>query len=311
MSNINNNDDEKNKRDKIYYSSDDNNNNIFQTNIINYFMCCKFLLTMNYNEIEEYLNSLWKKLGVKLEYINIFNIQKNNFETEEEKKDFLILEIENLKKYEEILLKLKGEIDTREKSIKNIKRLTEEMKKIEEGESNINVDNINNKKIMNSFFNSVISYRVHSIKVVEYYLLFKEKIIQGNFGYKFDVEFIQKKYGIIYEGINYLIKMKNDMKFLTKLKLYNYKNIENIFDSFKGDPFLNSLFNIIPVSRENKQRIKYCEYIIMQENLYDKNMNKNYNINNNSIFSEISEYKNYQKKKLEPIFNVNKYNIKY
>ena len=307
MSNINNNDDEKNKTDKIYFSSDNNNNNIFQTNIINYFMCCKFLLTMNYNEIEEYLNSLWKKLGVKSEYINIFNIQKNNFETEEEKIDFLILEIENLKKYEEILLKLKGEIDTREKSIKNIKRLTEEMKKIEEGESNINVDNINNKKIMNSFFNSVISYRVHSIKVVEYYLLFKEKIIQGNFGYKFDVEFIQKKYGIIYEGINYLIKMKNDMKFLTKLKLYNYKNIENIFDSFKGDPFLNSLFNIIPVSRENKQRIKYCEYIIMQENLYDKNMNKNYNINNNSIFSEISEYKNYQKKKLEPIININKY----
>jgi len=40
-------------------------------------------------------------------------------------------------------------------------------------------------------------------------------------------------------------------------------------------------------------------------------MNKNYNINNNSKFSEISEYKNYQKKKLEPIFNVNKYNIKY
>ena len=77
------------------------------------------------------------------------------------------------------------------------------------------------------------------------------------------MDYIQKKYGIIYDGINHLIKMKNDMKFLTKLKLYNYKNIENIFDSFKGDPFLNSLFNIIPVSRENKQRNKYCEYIII------------------------------------------------
>ena len=119
---------------------------------------------------------------------------------------------------------------------------------------------------MNSFFNSIISYRVHSIKVVEYYLLFKEKIIQGNFGYKFDIEFIQKKYGLINEGINYILKMKNDMKFLTKLKLYNNKNIEGIFDSFKGDPFLSSLFNIIPVSRENKQRIKYCEFIIRQAN---------------------------------------------
>ena len=102
-----------------------------------------------------------------------------------------------MKKYEEILIKLKGEIDTREKSINNIKKLTEEMKKIEESDNNINTDSINNKRIMNSFFNSIISYRVHSIKVVEYYLLFKEKIIQGNFGYKFDIEFIQKKYGLI------------------------------------------------------------------------------------------------------------------
>ena len=304
--NINNNDDEKNKTDKIYYSSDNNNNN-FQTNIINYFMCCKFLLTMNYNDIEEYLNSLWKKLGVKSDYINIFNIQKNNFNNEEEKTDFLILEIENLKKYEEILIKLKGEIDTREKSVNNIKILTEEMKKIEESENNINNDNINNKKIMNSFFNSVISYRVHSIKVVEYYLLFKEKITQGNFGSKFDAEFIQKKYGLLNEGINYLLKMKNDMKFLSKLKLYGNKHIEDIFDSFKGDPFLRSLFNIIPASRENKQRIKYCEYIIMLESLYDKNRIKNYNINNTSKFGEVSEYKNYQKKKLEPIININKY----
>ena len=304
-SNINNNDDEKNKTDKIYFSSDNNNNNNFQTNIINYFMCCKFLLTMNYNDVEEYLNSLWKKLGVKSEYINIFNIQKNNIENEEEKTDFLILEIENLKKYEEILIKLKGEIDTREKSINNIKKLTEEMKKIEESDNNINTDSINNKRIMNSFFNSIISYRVHSIKVVEYYLLFKEKIIQGNFGYKFDIEFIQKKYGLINEGINYILKMKNDMKFLTKLKLYNNKNIEGIFDSFKGDPFLSSLFNIIPVSRENKQRIKYCEFIIMQENLYDKSNIKNNSINNISKFSEISEYKNYQKKKLDPIININ------
>lgn len=66
------------------------------------------------------------------------------------------------------------------------------MKQIEENENSINKDNINNKKIMNCFFNFIISYRVHSIKVVEYYLLFKEKVIQGNFRNKYDEEFIQK-----------------------------------------------------------------------------------------------------------------------
>ena len=253
MSNISNikKDDEKNKTDKLYYTFDNNNNNNFQTNIINYFMSCKFLLTMSFNEIEEYLNTLWKKMGVKLDYINIFNFQKNNFNDEEEKTDFLILEIENLKKFEEIIIKLKKEIESREKNINDIKKLTEEMKQIEESENSINTENLNNKKIMNSFFNSIISYRVHSIKVVEYYLLFKEKIVQGNFGNKFNEEFIQKKYGLLNEnGINYLLKMKNDMNFLTNLKLYNNKNIENIFESFKGDPFLSSLYNIIPVSRK-------------------------------------------------------------
>ena len=90
--NINNKDDEKNKTDKLYYAFDNNNNNNFQTNIINYFMSCKFLFTMSYNEIEEYLNSLWKKLGVKLDYINLFNYQKNNLNNEEEKTDLIILE---------------------------------------------------------------------------------------------------------------------------------------------------------------------------------------------------------------------------
>ena len=43
----------------------------------------------------------------------------------------------------------------------------------------------------------------------------------------------------------------------------------------------------------------------MQENLYDKSNIKNNSINNISKFSDISEYKNYQKKKLDPIININ------
>jgi hypothetical protein len=305
----NNNDEEKNKTDKLYYTFDNNNNNNFQINIVNYFMSCKFLFTMSFTEIQDYLDNLWKKLGVRTDYINIFNFQKNNFDNEEEKTDFLILEIENLKKFEDILIKLSKEIDSREKNINDIRKLTEEMKQIEENENSINKDNINNKKIMNCFFNFIISYRVHSIKVVEYYLLFKEKVIQGNFRNKYDEEFIQKKYGLIKDGINYLLKMRNDMNFLTKLKLYSNKNIEDIFNSFKGDPFLSSLFNIVPASREYKQRIKYCEYFIMQENLYNKN-NPRKNIKNNSYrINENNEYKNYQKKKLDPIININKYII--
>ena len=52
------------------------------------------------------------------------------------------------------------------------------MKQIEKNENNINTNDLNNKKIMNCFLNSIISYRVHSIKVVEYYLLFKENTLR-------------------------------------------------------------------------------------------------------------------------------------
>ena len=297
------------KTDNLYYTYDNNNNNNFPTNITNYFMSCKFLFTMSVDEIEEYLNLLWKQLGVKDNYIRIFNSQKNNFSNLEEKIDFLILEIENLKKFEDILIKLSNEIESREKNIELVKNICEIMNKNE----NENDEN-DNKKINNDFFNSIISYRVHSIKVVEYYLLFKEKIIQGNIKDKFDEEYIKKKYGLIKKGCNYLIKMKNDMSFLCNTKIYNNKENKDIFNSFKGDPFLCSLYNVIPLSREYKQRIKYCQYYIIQEMLNENalkdinNNNKSIPINNN--LNDIKDYRNYKKKKLEPIVNHSNYKEK-
>ena len=302
-----------NKTDNLYYTFDNNNNNNFPTNINNYFMSCKFLFTMSFNEIEEYLELLWKQLGIKNNYINNFNSQKNNFNNTEEKTDFMILEIENLKKFEDILIKLSKEIESREKNIMTVKNLCEMMNKREGDENN---NETNDKKIMNDFFNSIISYRVHSIKVIEYYLLFKEKIIQGNIRDKFDEEFIKKKYGLYKNGVNYLIKMKSDMSFLINSKIYNNRENSDIFHTFKGDPFLTSLYNAIPVSREYKQRIKYCHYYIMQETLNENTIRDNRINNQDSIkifnknLNDVKEYKNYKKKKLEPIINHSNYNEK-
>ena len=303
----NNNQDNQNKTENLYYTFDNNNNNNFQTNIKNYFMSCKFLFTMSNEEIEEYLELLYKQLCVKDNYINIFNKQKNNFYNSEEITDFLILEIENLKKFEDILIKLSKEIESREKNIGQIKDICNIMTKNEEN----NINTIN-KKLMDDFFNLIISYRVHSIKVVEYYLLFKEKIIQGNSVEKFDEENIMKKYGMIKNGSNYLLKMKNDMSFINNYKIINYRDNADVFNSFKGDPFLTCLYNIIPVSREYKQRIKYCHYYIIQESMKESlsrnNKSPHTNVINNII--DLKDYKNYKKKKLEPIANHSNYKEK-
>ena len=302
-----NNKNNQNKTDNLYYTFDNNNNNNFPNNINNYFMSCKFLFTMGIDEIEEYLEILWKQLCIKNNYINIFNSQKKNFDNTDELIDFLILEIENLKKFEDIMIKLSKEIESRERNIIQIKNLCEKMNENNEEDNNNKI----NKKIMDDFFNSIISYRVHSIKVVEYYLLFKEKIIQGNSIEKFNEENIMKKYGLIKNGCNYLIKMKNDMSFINNSKIINNRENFAIFNSLKGDPFLTSLYNIIPVSREYKQRIKYCHYFIIQE-IINENLKKNNTINNklidlNNNLNGLKDYKNYKKKKLEPIINHSNY----
>ena len=316
-----NNKNNQNKTDNLYYTFDNNNNNNFPNNIKNYFMSCKFLFTMSIDEIEEYLESIWKQLYVKDNYINLFITQKSYFNNSEDIMDFLILEIENLKKFEDILIKLKNEIESREKNINQIKNLCEMMNK--NAEENNKDDNINNKKLMDDFFNSIISYRVHSIKVIEYYLLFKEKIIRGNSREKFDEENIMKKYGLIKDGCNYLIKMKSDMNFINNYKIFNNRENNSIFQSFQGDPFLSSLYNVIPVSREYRQRIKYCHYYIIQESINEnlkqdkiinnKISNLNNNIDNNlnlNNLNDINNYKNYKKKKLQPIANVSNYKEK-
>ena len=269
-----------NKTDNLYYTNTNYQNN-FQTNINNYFSICNFLTNMSFNEKENYLDLLWKKFGIKENYISIFNSHKNNINDLEEKLDFINSEIENLKKFEEILLKLSKEIENREKNINMIKNFFETM--------NIKEEMTENKAIMNDFINLIISYRESSIKVIEYYLLYKEKIIRGNIKGKFDDDYIMKKFGIIKNDLNYLIKMKSDMSFLCNSKISNHIANKEIFSSIKGDPFLTCLYNIIPVSSDYKQKIKYCHYYIIQESFIDK-INTKYNYNNNN--SDIKENKN-------------------
>ena len=269
-----------NKNDNLIYTNINYHNN-FQTNINNYFSICNFLTNMSFNEKENYLEQLWKKFGIKENYINVFNSIKNNINDLEDKSDFIISEIENLKKFEEILLKLSEEIENREKNINMIKNFFETM--------NIKEEITENKAIMNDFNNLIISYRESSIKVIEYYILYKEKIIRGNIKGKFDDDYIMKKFGLIKNDLNYLIKMKSDMSFLCNSKISNYIANKDIFSSIKGDPFLTCLYNLIPVSIDYKKKIKYCHYYIIQESFIDKiNIKNNYNNNN----SDIKENKN-------------------
>ena len=55
------------------------------------------------NELDIYLSILWNQLGVNDSFQKTFNKLKEDMENEEAKKEFTIIEIENLEKLEKFL----------------------------------------------------------------------------------------------------------------------------------------------------------------------------------------------------------------
>ena len=233
-----------------------------QTNISKYFKKNILLLNKENPEIESHLDALWKKLGVNENYINKFNSYKNMLNTLEDKKIFMLSEIENLEKFRDILNNLSKEIDMRENKLIELKSLFDKINNENE------ISNI--KNILTESYSNIISYIENSIRVVEYYLLFKETINKGNTkNIKFNEELIKKIFNISKYGINYLLKMKTDTNFINIKKINEFNLNTGILNSFKADPFLTCLEGIIQIPFETKEKIKYCQYYIIQEDIYE------------------------------------------
>lgn len=231
-------------------------------NIVKYFKNCNELLKRKDTPLESTLEQLWKKLGVNENYINKFNSFKNLIINSEEKENFLKNEIENLERLKDILVNLNKEIEMREIKLGELKILFENLNK----ENDIN----NIKKLLNESYDVIIFYINISIRVVEYYLLFKEIVNQGNSkNSKFNEEIIKKNFELNKFDNNYLLKMKTDTNFLNNLKTNEFKLNKDILNLFKADPFLCCLNNIIQIPLDIKEKIKYCQYYLIQEGIFD------------------------------------------
>ena len=230
-----------------------------QPNISKYFKNNNSLLNRKSPEIESHLDTLWKNLGVNENYIHNFNSYKNLLINPEEKRIFVSNEIENLEKFQETLINLRKEIDIRENKLGEIKNIFEKINNEE--------DLFNLRKFLNESNSSIISYLEDSTRVVEYYLLFKEKINQGNS--KFNEEIIKTNFGINKYDSNYLLKMKSDTNFINIAKINEFKLNKNILNLLKADPFLSCLYSIIQIPFELKEKIKYCQYYVIQESILE------------------------------------------
>ena len=253
------------------------------------------LYNLGLNELEVYLGLLWNKLGVKDSFQKTFNKLKEDMESEDAKKEFTIMEIQNLENLEKFLKKLCLEIENREKAVLLLKKLIEV---IEKQFIELNIDIREN--FLKDLYQTIIGYRINTIKVVEslatYNQLFSHPINKG----KYYEEYIQRKYKFFdndknNNNGNYLLKIKNDLNFLGKSKINGYKNL-NLFFSSNSDPFLLNVSEQVPIDIEYYLRIKQCQYNIMQEVIFDS-INPESGLNN----SNISDIKENKKKKLEPI----------
>ena len=63
--------------------------------------------------------------------------------------------------------------------------------------------------------------------------------------------------------------MKTDTNFINVAKINEFKLNKNILNLLKADPFLSCLYSIIQIPFELKEKIKYCQYYVIQESILE------------------------------------------
>ena len=243
----------------------------------------------NYNkmpldDINKLVIFFWDKLGVKELFKTKFNELKEEMENDDAKKEFMIMEIQNLELLDKFLKILCKEIDNRENQIHKLKRI---IKIIENQYIDLNIDI--DDSILNEFFQAINNYRVITIKVVESITYYNQFFYYFIYKGKFDEEYLMRKYKLLNNEGVYLLKIRNDLNFLGKSKINGYKQLNLNFNS-NSDPFLLNVCEQIPINIKDYHRhIKQCQYLIMQGVIlniinsgFDNNINDSNAINNNN-----------------------------
>ena len=284
------------------YNNNRNNNNCITSNLndVSKNNSSTVLYSKTSNELEVYVRVLWNKLGIKESFQKTFNSLKEDMENEEAKREFMVMEIENLEKAEKFLKNISLDIEKREKSISKLKTFIEV---IEKQFIELNLEITDN--ILKDFYQAIIECRINTIKVVENIALYNQYFSYSINKGKFCEDYLLKKYKLLIDnendnnnnndGMNYLLKIKNDLNFLGNSKINGYKQINLKFNS-NSDPFLLSVAEQIPINIDYFRRVKQCQYIIMQEIIFNKinpeDKNNNNNNNNTSVINNDDKNKN-------------------
>ena len=224
------------------------------------------------NEPIKVLRIYWEELGLPNEYIGKY-INNIKSLSNQEKKDIINQEHNNLKKFKDIILDLKNETEIREKNVSLLKILNNSLKNtmVEKNPK----DNI----IIVDIINFIKKLRINAINIISKTIALN-KFVNKNFNLgKIDLKKIMKKMSYNSE---YLDKMKYDLLFLQDSYIDKYIEMNNS----KLDPFLTNCAPnnknennkiTIPISDDHIKIIKEARYYLFKENfITDANINEEY-----------------------------------
>ena len=308
---LNNKNNMKKEKTNEYINDNKNETNLSDNKIIckeNNIFIEKKIIKEDKNTSIESVNKLWDYLCVPYSYRELFNVILHQLDEEEKNK---IIENE----FNE-LNELKNEIDNLLLAIKMRKKMLNELKKMnnklrlifktESEESNF--------VLVQNMSNIIEKMRNYTIDVCVYMKNIKNQICNGNRIGKYDIDILCNQFKF---DKNYLIKMKEEMNFLKDGYAKYFFNIMEDQTPFllkaseedpnaNGDPFIQ----LVPISKEIKNKIQKCNYIIYQELIAYQN--KDFKDNKFRPISPLINYNNFDYQNISlnsSTFNKNNNNL--
>ena len=299
----------KNKSEESYvspaYISDDAKERNFQTNKIIISKENNIIIEnkKESNKSLESIKNLWESLCVPMTYCELFHVILSQLD-EIDKNKLIENEFNDLNE-------LKNDIDTllciikmRKEILNELKDMNNKLKLIFKKESEES-----NDLLVKNMSNKIEKLRNYTISICFCMKKIKNKIYDGNRIGKYDMEKIAKKFKF---DKNYLIKMKEEMNFLKDGYAKYFFNIVEDQTPFlvkaseedpnaNGDPFIH----LVPISKEVREKIEKCNYIIYQELI--SYQNKDFKENKFRPISPMLNYCN-NNENINMKLNLSKYN---
>ena len=233
------------------------------------------------NDLYSTIQTIWNDLGITKTYQIQFHNSINNLK-EEQVRNILIIENNNLKQFGQAVLKLSNEITSRENHIHSLQRNMVALSKNQSYLEDENAEKIerNREKLILEIIGLIKALRINSINVINSFNNLRELSTFYRLRGKIDMKLINSDYKY---NDNYLQKMKTDMNFLKSSKIMkkyfdmNNGEIDAFLTNFDSQPsnnlnYINYNSNKakVPVSKEFKDEIIKCRYILFQEDILDK-----------------------------------------